>query len=190
MILLQEYNGKGIKNNRVHIDYEQQTVFFEPADHRSNLLLFFLDVFNVFFNAFMFSFIFMCVVFRLANYFLSIFVLFLITLIATTAATFALLAQLGKWCSPLWRKRMFPIWNTILRRKKKRVIRSEAIVNNKFVLPWFYNMVLEYKTTGEYSEYLSRVDIDNIFEGRGTHWFVVFTFTHQPRVGTFEVNYI
>ena len=83
------------------------------------------------------------------------------------------------------------------------VAKPRDIVNNKFIIPNYSNVFLQYQASGEFSKYLQRVEILEFplkcrayskfkkkkFDVNEYTWSAVFHFEQQPKEGKMNVIY-
>lgn len=196
MILLQKYSGKSLKNCRVYIDYEKRSVRFDPTgDPRTLTFLIVNDLADTFGKAMVLSGILMAIgVLPFTNSALRSgtqeYQFYILITVSMFAASMATLAQLGKFLSKKWREEKFPVWNTLFNKRKKYVVRDNAIINNQFLIPFFHNVELTWEVTGDYAEQLDKITIEELFENKPTSAFALFHFKQKPSSGTMVVSAI
>lgn len=100
-----------------------------------------------------------------------------------------------------FQKRWFPKWNYIrgivessliphgLEHYRWKKIGLGAVVNRKVIIPYFDNVMIEYKAFGDFSAYLKKINIHELFVGDDKDWFCVFEFQKTPQYGHMEVRY-
>lgn len=100
-----------------------------------------------------------------------------------------------------WRSNKFPMFNAWLieltgklifrkRKKKVKVMNQEALIDNKFFIPCFSNVALDYEASGDYGKYLTNIEISNIFDKNDQEWFCIFHFSQTPKTGELKLEYI
>jgi hypothetical protein len=113
-------------------------------------------------------------------------------------------AMLIIWVMPLlmslpylykpWRKNYFPAFMAMLdileHKTKKAVCNPEAIIDNKYIIPFFANVMLKYELWGDFSRQIESVKIENLFMDDAYKWMVVFRFKNKPLDGKLSVHYI
>ena len=107
-----------------------------------------------------------------------------------------------------WYQKWLPKANAdgvIFKRRKKKYskFKSKDVLNNVIVIPYFSNVELDYKTTGDFNEYLENIKIREyrtrtinmkskkksklkVSHGK---WYAVFIFKEKPKNGYLEVIY-
>jgi len=68
-------------------------------------------------------------------------------------------------------------------------VNREAIINNKFIIPYFKNISLEYVITGDYIDKIKRIYISNLFNNNAFKWFCVIEFKDIPEYGSMKISY-
>ena len=93
-----------------------------------------------------------------------------------------------------WRKNYFPAFMAmadILEHKtKKNVCNPETIIDNKYIIPLFSNVMLNYELWDDFSRQIESVRIENLFVDDAYKWMVVFRFKNKPINGKMTVHYI
>lgn len=194
-------NGNNIYNNRITVDYQKQTVTFDPVKGgmtkkgiRKGLIIgttlanMIIGMGIILIPAAIIS----ATVYRntqLEDYITKI---ALITYLTTTAT--ATLIMTIKSRNEKWMKEKYPETNaTILNiismgiREKRAKIKPEQLYRNMMIIPNFGNISLKYKLYGEFTK-LKRISINNT-KGN-TNWYCIFEFRKKPKTGHMTVKYM
>ena len=101
---------------------------------------------------------------------------------------------------PSWRMKHFPKFNASLMKISKLILKMKwnkmlivdpkAIIDNKFIIPHFSNVELEYETSGQFSDYLSRISIRQCYKNSPYDFLCVFKFRHKPKEGYLKLRYV
>ncbi len=183
----QRYVGKGNGNNRVFVDYESQTVKFEPAKYRG--------VNNnkptIFFVEFMCFIMIGCLIGVLygvlyaiqeqANYEAIVFSTVIGGLYGAVLGVLSLILI-------SWNNTTVPELMERVTRVKELLVLPENVANNQWVLPLFGNVILKYKTTGDFSK-LKNITINNISYKNEWRFYALFKWKEKIKNGFMKIQY-
>lgn len=198
----QRYNGNNFYNNRVHIDYKKQTVFFQPVID-GGIIKYYIG--------FLIHSVMMVVILII----IPITVAEVITgVITDQPASFQVSADIIKpmliasaiislqYFNRNWRNKYYPEYNFHTSKLMKYFILQFKAVkykhinpnvtrlfNNRYIVPYFSNTTLKYKVTGDYKKFLNSITIENYFTDDPYKWFCVFQFSQKPREGDMFLVY-
>ncbi len=107
-----------------------------------------------------------------------------------------------------WYQKWLPIANAngVLIKKKRKKYRkffSKDVLDSVVIIPKFKNIELDYKTTGDFNKYLTKIKIREYREGKiniktgkikkekmdDLIWYAIFYFKNKPKKGYLEVIY-
>lgn len=107
-----------------------------------------------------------------------------------------------------WYQKWLPIANAdgVLIKKKRKKYRkffSKDVLDSVVIIPKFNNIELDYKTTGDFNKYLTKIKIREYHEGKiniktgkirkekmdDLTWYAIFYFKNKPKKGYLEVIY-
>jgi hypothetical protein len=103
-------------------------------------------------------------------------------------------------CSKRFRQDYFPKINKNMQKilylfitftwKKDMIyeVNPEAIIDKKFVIPWFANVSFEYEASEDFAEQIKRIYISNVYRNNAFKWFAVIEFFKKPRSGYLKVR--
>lgn len=190
MIQLPIYNGENHHNNKVILDFFNKTVRFEPVYTGSLLKIWYAFFYLLFFKTIFhmgWIFIIWMLIFRPEKYIYQPVGLVIVELMLMIPFLFSLIVFNEKW-----RHNYYPKINAYLlnNRKKKQRVNPDSIINNIFAIHHFDNVLLEYELSGDYSEYIKDIRIDNKFEGNPDNWYAIFEFIKKPIKGDMYLKYI
>jgi len=190
--------GNNPYNNRIIVDYEKKTIKFIPIGKkgiRKYYMLFLLQIFMFYILVFLYPLI---ILHSIMSIFLKIELNALLVwdfmMITTGSMTFSLY-----YFNKEWRKKTFPELNyklikfcklLMFKKEKKHIIEPKAIHNKTVIIPEFSNVMLHYETTGDFSKYLKKVKIMNVFKANPWKWNCCFEFGKTPKKGMMSVKYI
>jgi hypothetical protein len=210
VILLQKFSGNNHHNNNVYVDFVNKNVDFEVKVEEKGIT-YFLSFFS---GVLLASFIFFLPIYflTLGVYFsyLSVYgatdfplhinnIINSILIILLILNFLVLLIFSLKFLNKKWRSERFPLVNAftakvsnlhIFFKKKWKEVNPEAIVNNRFIIPQFNNVVLEYELEGDFSKYITNLDIVNKYTNNAFKFTAIFTFSKKPEKGSMRVYYI
>lgn len=190
MIRLQKYNGEIGQNCAVEVDFTNETVNFSAVGRISLFKLFMIEGLNSVGFFFMFTIIPIWVtswflhqegrIYLFESYFLLLLIVFL--------------ANGSKVFSTLWKDKILTkkyTWFPHNMRKRKWLrVNPAAIINKQLVLnESFSNVVLEYRTTEEYSAFLQNITIQETILNKPFQntWYAIFKFSKKPKKGFMEL---
>jgi hypothetical protein len=185
----QKSNGNNVYNNSVSVNYLKRTIDFKPmlevSAFRMKLLSYVAAMMCAITLTAIPTLIFTesHLVDKEVGYAIALFLL-------TSYLVLLPFIYLNKW----FIKNMYPKFNYGNQRlivfgatTKKRVVNPEAIIDNKYIIPCFSNIVIEYETTEDFSSNLERVEINNLFKNDSFKWYAVFYFTEKPVKGEMKL---
>lgn len=207
MTLLQKsiFKEDNIYNNKVIVDYDKKTVDFTPVmDGKpskyyfillSNLIIFMIYV--GIYSAIIFMYIkiiffefniydsYYLIKGLMINYLISIcFIIPFSLLIFNMKNRYKYYPKIGyniaKFCRLLFFQKP----------QKKKVINKDCIIDNKFFIPYFYNIMLKYELYGDFKDNLKSVKIINFYVDDGKDWFCQFEFYRPIQNGKMVVKYL
>ena len=191
--------GNNPYNNRVIVDYENKKITFVPIGKKSIRKYYFIFLVNII---------------TLYCFLILIPIVLIVSLVPemplnmegfiyliTIMQMIPMSIYFSLWFfRPKWRKQYYPelnykIINNFMfryltgKKLKKEIIEPKAIHNKQLIIPHFSNVRLYYETTGDFSKYLKKVFICNIFKGDPWNWNCCFEFTKKPKKGTMKIDY-
>lgn len=193
----QKYNGRNPYNNRVIVDFDNRFVKFKPVGKTSiiNQYIEWLYCVFILFIMYWVPFFFVLVILKESK---------LIPTIAGKLFTFLMLFLFPViislfYANKTWRHDKFPEANYHINHFFKRLfgkkdktltINKENLRDQQFVIPYFKNIMLEYKATGDFAKNLKRIEVKNIFKEDPYKWFVIFMFNGKCKKGNVKVKYL
>ncbi len=185
VILLQTYNGNNPYNNNVIVDYIKKSVVFEPLKDSGILKQYYLFFNQLFMKGLMISLIAGMPLFLLNDTWKSFLVIFgLITL-------FSFVFSLNFFREE-WRKNWLPkVYHGInFYHTKYKKINPLALIDNKFIIPCFDNVMLQYKAYGDFATHLKKIEIRNLYEDDKFNFFCIFSFKKKVNEGYLKIKYV
>lgn len=199
------FTGDTHRNSRVYIDYVKDTVIFEPVGKVGLIANWFLFVFSIIATAL----IPICV-FIFTSWVWIYFTSGASQDIAVLQEAmdyygYKLFGALGIMAGAIllmslpfvfkhWRKNYYPVFmatlDVFIHRHKTLECNSDAIVDNKYIIPFLGNVMVKYELRGDFAKTIETVKIVNLFVEDSYKWMCVFTFKEHPKNGLMRVQYI
>lgn len=192
-----KFFGDSPVNNCVTVDYDNRKVFFEPIGHR-NLFSLYVQFST---PLFLLELCQILIVFGIISIWCGLIPEFLYSQILTifiqifvcSLTLLFFILSLHFWI-PRWRKEYFPLLNFKISKmffmEKSLVINPEILHDNKFIIPSFDNIGLEYEASKDFSKFLRRIEVRNIFVGTDEFWQCIFVFRKKPKSGELSIKYV
>jgi len=195
VIQLQKYNGRNIYNNKIDIDFEKKKVGFVPIKDKSELSyyrIFFLNLFFVFLIISAVINIGMFIILESLGIVLNSFLAAIHIIIVAVSLAFP--TSLLFW-NKEFKHNHYPIFNKRLllllgSKKKEKEVEPHSIIDNKFIIPYFDNTVLQYELFGDFAEQIKRIQVKNIFKKDPYRWYALFEFKKTPINGRMNLLYV
>lgn len=197
----ESFTGGNYLNNAVTVDYVKREVSFKPlgsksmfwayADFLANLVsVAFVRVLLPFWGVFiLFSFV---EGWAGASLDVGLGVLRVVLTLSTLPFIYAFSYSLF-FLDGDWREREFPVHNysfsKLMLEEKCKTVRSEDVIDGKFVLPEFANVGLLYEASGDFSFFLERVEVRSNSSSDDGSWSATFSFSEQPLEGELRIRY-
>ncbi len=217
---MKQYSDSLPLNARVEIDYETDSVKFDyPNEPESKLEIFKRVVFPSLLITWI---LFLSIIFLISTFILSgitavnqginyvsptaqeYFIYFLITIVCLVPPFIASIFVVFRYN---WFKVYYPKFNAkvlkMLHLLGEYYVHETSLDKTVFEIPSFANVVLDYKTDGEFSDYLQKVVVEEhpfkykikrgnkITERKtDTEWRALFYFSQPPKTGNLWVNYL
>lgn len=93
-----------------------------------------------------------------------------------------------------WRERHFPEHNYSFSKlsgeEQFLTVSKDAVIDKRFLLPFFENVGLQYEASGDFSFYLEKIEVRSHFTTDDGSWFALFTFSEQPVEGELKIRYV
>ena len=217
MVMSQKFNGRNIQNNEVVVDYKTHDVSFVPIYESVNInklylrnVCYALAVPTLVLIAFLWvamfgvpqnpvekgSMMYTVYLYEVATIYLTaIFGLVLVCILVKFQVK-------GQLKNQEWRENKFPDMNVSMHNFTHRVascglsngvnkrvykddLKSDVIVKE------FRNVMLDYEATGDYRDFLERVEIKSQESGKKwKDWLLYFRFSQVPKVGELKIKYV
>ena len=195
--------GNNPYNNKVYVDYDDKTIRFIPVGKKSirkYYFIFLTGIFGFYMICFMLPVIYGLAIIGSLLHFTD---QTIFTLIIFSISQFVLMTvYFSLWYfRKAWRKKCFPELNyklcanmffgiKRLGKTKIKEINQESLINNKIIIPYFNNIIMEYKAKKDFGKQLKSIKIINIFKADPFKFFCVFEFRKKPKDGSLWVKYI
>lgn len=202
----EKFNGQNFHNNAVDVDFVRRTVHFKPLKDMGFFAHYFLYLTVLWIVFFIFSaYVLGVLSIVYIIFFPKIFVSWQFGLVGffilLVIPSFVALFYSFMFFDPVWRVNVFPKanyhWHTLISslcfgfdKEKLLTVNPDAVIDKRFFLPYFDNVGLDYEASGDFSRFLLRIRIINLFEIDTGDWFCVFEFSEQPVHGSLKLRYI
>lgn len=199
------FTGDSFRNSQITVDYVKDTVVFNPVGEANLFGTWFLFMFslflvpmNMFISFFTVGAIYLIIAWRGVDVILSYemfngpFLNLLITGYAAIACSAFYISL--PYFIPSWRKNHYPkvmaMIDIIAGKRKTKIVNPATMLDNRFIIPMFRNVMLQYELRGEFARYIQSVRIENLFLHDEYKWMVIFQFKKKPMTGQLKVHYV
>lgn len=192
---LRKYSGKNCRNNRITVDFQNQKVSFRPIGNVTRRqaaislatsigLIYIMMTVVILFPI---NLIIAEITTEQTQIMLSY--IYAISAIATgiTGATIIYIKSRNK----KWMIRKYPklnalVCNLTIGGKRKIKIRPNDLTENMAVIPYFQNIELQYKATGDFTN-INKIYVNSL--GDQWKWYCIFKFKKNIKTGTLTIKY-
>lgn len=199
------FEGDSHRNCKIGVDYINKTVTFDEVGKSTLLSTWFLFVFSIFSAIIIPIFVFMLIGVVILYINIGRFDLldmedvlnnkyvYLYSTLAMYIMTASVLISL-QYMNIKWRKKYYPGFMAVLSimkgENKKRIINTDSILDNKYIIPMFSNIMLQYEMIDDFVDKIKSVRIINLYKDDPYQWFCVFEFIAKPVSGKLVIWYV